>query len=116
MFKWINRISIFQRLVGAFVLVAMIGAAIGTVGFISTERMNGRAQITYEQGLTGLKFTARAEAAVVYSGRAIEAAILAPDEKTRDEQLADARRFHVTDKGVVLVTADMLRKLAAGPG
>ena len=29
---------------------------------------------------------------------------------------ADERRFHVTDKGVVLVTADMLRKLAAGPG
>ena len=25
---------------------------------------------------------------------------------------ADARRFHVTDKGVVLVTADMLRRLA----
>jgi glucose-1-phosphate adenylyltransferase len=29
---------------------------------------------------------------------------------------ADARRFHVTDKGVVLVTADMLRKLTAAPG
>jgi glucose-1-phosphate adenylyltransferase len=27
---------------------------------------------------------------------------------------ADARRFHLTDNGVVLVTADMLRKLAAG--
>ena len=25
----------------------------------------------------------------------------------------DARRFHVTDKGVVLVTADMLRRLQA---
>ena len=29
---------------------------------------------------------------------------------------ADARRFHLTDGGVVLVTADMLRKLAAGSG
>jgi glucose-1-phosphate adenylyltransferase len=28
------------------------------------------------------------------------------------ERAADARRFHVTDKGVVLVTADMLRRLA----
>jgi len=32
------------------------------------------------------------------------------------DRAADARRFHVTDKGVVLVTADMLRKLPAGPG
>ncbi|MGH8221117.1 MAG: glucose-1-phosphate adenylyltransferase [Steroidobacteraceae bacterium] len=29
---------------------------------------------------------------------------------------ADSHRFHVTDKGVVLVTADMLRKLSAGQG
>jgi glucose-1-phosphate adenylyltransferase len=32
------------------------------------------------------------------------------------DRSADARRFHVTDNGVVLVTADMLRKLAAAPG
>jgi glucose-1-phosphate adenylyltransferase len=32
------------------------------------------------------------------------------------DHTADARRFNVTDKGVVLVTADMLRKLSAGQG
>jgi methyl-accepting chemotaxis protein len=56
--------------------------------------MNVRAQLTYAEDLTGLKFTARAETAVVSSGRALEAAILAPDEKSRDELLADARRYH----------------------
>jgi methyl-accepting chemotaxis protein len=116
MFKWINRISIFQRLVGAFVLVALIGAAIGTVGFVSTERMNGRAQITYEQGLTGLKFTARAEAAVVYSGRAIEAAILAPDEKTRSDQLADARRYHDEAKENLEKAAPLFEATEQGKG
>ncbi len=30
------------------------------------------------------------------------------------ERAADERRFHVTDKGIVLVTSDMLRKLSAG--
>jgi methyl-accepting chemotaxis protein len=89
-----NRISIYKRLVGAFVLTALIGAAVGVVGYVSTSRMNTRAQLTYEQDLTGLKFTARAETAIVSSGRAIEAAILAPDDKTRNELLADARRFH----------------------
>jgi hypothetical protein len=28
------------------------------------------------------------------------------------DRAADAARFHVTDKGVVLVTSDMLRSLA----
>jgi len=56
--------------------------------------MNARAQLTYDQDLTGLKYASRAESAVVYSGRALEAAILAPDEKTRAELLADARRYH----------------------
>jgi glucose-1-phosphate adenylyltransferase len=32
------------------------------------------------------------------------------------DRSADARRFHLTDKGVVLATADMLRKLAQQPG
>jgi methyl-accepting chemotaxis protein len=89
-----NRISIYKRLVGAFVITALIGAAAGIVGYVSTSRMNARAQLTYGQDLTGLKFTARAENSVLASGRALEAAILAADEKTRNELLADARRFH----------------------
>jgi methyl-accepting chemotaxis protein len=93
-----NRISIYKRLIGAFILLALIGAAIGTVGVVSTARMNKRAQLTYDQDLTGLKFAARAEADVVYSGRAIEEAMLAPDEKTRVDLLADARRYHTEAK------------------
>lgn len=114
----LNRISIYKRLIGAFVLLALLGAAVGTVGVTSTARMNRRAQLTYDQDLTGLKFTARAEAAVVSSGRALEAAILAPDEKTRDEQLADARRYHDEaktnlDKAMPLFDNEQGRALSA---
>jgi methyl-accepting chemotaxis protein len=90
----LNKITIYKRLLAAFTTAALIGAAIGTVGVISTSRMNTRAQLTYDQDLTGLKYTARAEADVVYSGRALEGAILAPDEKSRADLLADARRYH----------------------
>jgi methyl-accepting chemotaxis protein len=90
----LNRISIFKRLTGAFVVLALVGAAIGGVGILSTERMNARAQLSYDEDLTGLKFAARAEAAVVYSGRALDRAMLAPDEATRASLLADARRYH----------------------
>jgi methyl-accepting chemotaxis protein len=90
----LNRISIFRRLIGAFVILALVGAAVGAVGVLSTGRMNTRAQLTYDEDLTGLKFAARAEAAVVYSGRALSEAMLASDEKTRADLLADARRYH----------------------
>jgi len=89
----LNRVSIFWRLVLAFVLLALVGASIGVVGVLSTTRMNTRAQLTYEQDLTGLKFATRAEVSVAYCGRAIEAAILAPDEPNRAQLLAEARRF-----------------------
>jgi len=88
----LNRITIYKRLLIAFVLTALIGAAVGIVGLYSTSRMNGRAQLGYEQDLTGLKFVSRAETAVAASGRALEAAILAPDETTRKELLSEARR------------------------
>ena len=90
----LNRISIYKRLVGAFVITALISATAGVVGYVSTSHMNNRAQLTYERDLTGLKFTARAENGVIASGRALESAILAVDDKTRSDLLADARRFH----------------------
>ena len=90
----LNRISIYKRLLAAFVFLALIGAAVGTVGVLSTARMNERAQLTYDQDLTGLKFASRAESAVIASGRSLEAAILAPDEATRNDLLAEAHHYH----------------------
>jgi methyl-accepting chemotaxis protein len=114
----LNRISIYKRLVGAFVVTALIGATAGVVGYVSTSRMNDRAQLTYDEDLTGLKFTARAENDIVASGRAIEAAILAPDDKTRDDLIADARRYHADakdnlDKAAPLFDNDQGRGLHA---
>ncbi len=103
----LNRISIFGRTIGASVLLALIGALIGTVGVLSTARMNQRAQLTYEQDLTGLKFAARAETAVVVAGRALEKAVLARDEATRDDLLAEARRSHDEAKSYLDLAAPL---------
>ena len=84
----LNRMTIVQRLTAAFVLLALIGAAIGALGILSTSRMNERAQLTYGEDLTGLKIAARAESAVAYSGRALDKAMLATDEATRTALLA----------------------------
>jgi methyl-accepting chemotaxis protein len=89
-----NRISISRRLIAAFFVVALLGGVIGAVGVFGTWRMNDRAQLTYEQDLTGLKFATRTESSIVSSVRAIEAAMLATDDDVRSESLAEARRFH----------------------
>jgi methyl-accepting chemotaxis protein len=90
----LNRLTIVQRLTAAFVLLALVGAAIGALGIHSTARMNARAQLTYDDDLTGLKFAARAEAAVIYAGRTLDKAMLATDAATRTALLAEARRYH----------------------
>src|SRR5450631_1424856 len=88
----LNRIAISRRLLGAFLLLAVCGAAIGAIGVLSTSRMNDRAQLTYGEDLAGLKFAARAESDVIAAGRALDRSLLVPDEKSRAELLAEARR------------------------
>jgi methyl-accepting chemotaxis protein len=95
----LNRISIFWRLIVAFVVLALVGAAVGTVGVLSTARMNTRAQLTYDEDLTGLKYATRAEASIIYAGRSIEMAMLAPEAKARTDLLAEARQYEEEAKG-----------------
>ena len=83
-----------MRLIVSFVLVALIGGAIGAVGIFGTARMNARAERMYQKDLLGLKYSAAAEAAVVYTDRAVRSAVLAPDEKVRGDFLAEVRRRH----------------------
>jgi methyl-accepting chemotaxis protein len=88
-----NRMSITTRLIGAFILLALVGALIGAVGVGSTDRMNTRAQLTYDQDLTGLKFATRTEAAVLYAQRSLAAAMLTADADARAAALADATHY-----------------------
>jgi len=88
----LNRLTIRLRLLLAFLLLALLGAATGVVGILSTSRMNAWAQASYEQDLTGLKFVARAETALAYAARDVEAAAYAADPALREQRLADARR------------------------
>src|SRR5271169_6785958 len=110
----LNRISIVKRLIAAFSVLALVGAAIGVVGLVSMSRMDARAQRTYDLDLTGFKYATRAETAVVYSGHALEAAILAPDEKTRAALLADARRYHDDARSNLDRTAPLFAKEQEG--
>jgi methyl-accepting chemotaxis protein len=90
--SWLANIKVGTRLIVSFVLVALIGGAVGAVGIFGTSRMNQRAEQMYQSDLLRLKYSAAAEAAVVYSDRAVRSAMLAADEKARGEFLADARR------------------------
>jgi len=88
----LGRLSLFQRLFVAFLCLALIGSLIGAVGLLSAARMNARSQQGFAGDLRGLTLVWRAQFAVNESGRTLQAAVLAADEKTRGELLANAHR------------------------
>ena len=111
-----NRISITTRLIGAFILLALVGGIIGAVGVGSTARMNTRAQLTYNEDLTGLKFATRAEASILYAQRALGMAMISSDADVRSAGVTDAKRFvedakSDLDKMAPLFTTDQGREL-----
>ena len=111
-----NRISITTRLIGAFILLALVGGIIGAVGVGSTARMNTRAQLTYNEDLTGLKFATRAEASILYAQRALGMAMISSDADVRSAGVTDAKRFvedakSDLDKMAPLFTTDQGRDL-----
>ncbi len=87
-----NRISIRFRLVFACVLLSLLSVGIGAVGIYAASRIQGWAQASYEQDLTGLQLAGRAETALAYAARDLEAAVLLAEAAPRAQRLADARR------------------------
>jgi methyl-accepting chemotaxis protein len=88
----VQHLRIGPRLFGAFLLVALLGAAVAGVGVWGASRMNVRAHLLYEQDLVGLKLAARAELGVSGTARALQAAHLQTDEAARAAALAEATR------------------------
>ncbi|ADJ62804.1 methyl-accepting chemotaxis protein [Herbaspirillum seropedicae] len=87
--NWFTNLKVSHKLIGGFMIVALIGATIGTFGIIKAGQINDLATEMYELQVVGLRHSAQATLDLSSSNRAIRTAILAESPAEREASLND---------------------------
>jgi methyl-accepting chemotaxis protein len=74
--NWFNKLTVGSKLLGGFLIVAVIGALIGVLGIVSSSQINALGDQMYEKELLGLRHTAEANTQMMAATRAMRSAIL----------------------------------------
>ena len=69
--KWFENLKIARKLVTGFLIVAILGVAVGIVGIINMNNMNHNRQETYNHCTLGLKYAYKAEADFMALGKSM---------------------------------------------
>lgn len=85
--------KVSTQLIAGFMMVAAIGALIGTEGVLKAAQINGMAATMYEREMVGLRHTAEANILSLSAARSIRAAFLSPTEEQRAQHLQDVERL-----------------------
>ncbi|WP_075257421.1 methyl-accepting chemotaxis protein [Herbaspirillum camelliae] len=95
--NWFTNLKVSHKLIGGFMIVALIGATIGTIGIIKAGQINDLATEMYELQVVGLRHSAQATLDLSSSNRAIRTAMLAESPAEREASLNDlAKRLDNT--------------------
>jgi methyl-accepting chemotaxis protein len=89
------------KLVSAFVGVCALGALVSTIGIHNMASMNASAEVVFTKDMMGLYHIEEANQDLLYLGRAIRNALLAPTEEQRAAALAKA------DESLALMRKDL---------
>ena len=76
------------KLFGAFLAVSLFGAAVSAVGIRNASTINDANDLLYLQDLTGLSEVKEANIGMLYVGRALRNALLAPTDALRAEAMS----------------------------
>ncbi|WP_433693765.1 methyl-accepting chemotaxis protein [Herbaspirillum seropedicae] len=87
--NWFTNLKVSHKLIGGFMIVALIGATIGTFGIIKAGQINDLATEMYELQVVGLRHSAQATLDLSSSNRAIRTAMLAESPAEREASLND---------------------------
>ncbi len=78
------------KLIGAFILISLLGAAVSAIGIHNMSRLNDEADTMYERELTALSLVKEANISLIYVARDRRSAILASSDEERKKFLAKA--------------------------
>lgn len=87
--NWLAKLKVRTMLLGGFLIVAAIGAIIGTEGVLKAGELNDRATLMYKKELIGLQHSAEANIQLMASARAIRSALLSSTDEDRARHLKD---------------------------
>ncbi|WP_043328101.1 methyl-accepting chemotaxis protein [Curvibacter gracilis] len=77
-----------HKLIGSFIAVSLVGAAVSAIGVQSMAQINERDQALYEKELLGVSLLKQSTIDILYVGRAVRNIILAPSEERRTASLS----------------------------
>ena len=115
--NWLKKLKVSTTLISGFLIVAAIGAVIGTMGILKASEINGMANVMYEREMIGMRHAAEANIQLIAVTRSIRSAILSYTEEDRarnlkemdqridnvKKELGEAEKTFVRPKGKALV-------------
>ena len=87
-----KNLQLKTQLILAFILMAIVAAAVGTVGYINMREINSITNTIYNSDLLGLDQGAKARRSFLATGRYLRAAMLADTEALRQKHLDSSRQ------------------------
>ncbi|WP_374710468.1 MCP four helix bundle domain-containing protein [Massilia pseudoviolaceinigra] len=73
----LNNIKVGTRLLGSFLIIALLGSAVAAIGIFNMSTMNEQAELAYDRELLGLSYTKQANIDLIGMGRAARGVLLA---------------------------------------
>ncbi|MFJ3056786.1 methyl-accepting chemotaxis protein [Herbaspirillum sp. NPDC087042] len=103
--NWFTNLKVSHKLIGGFMIVALIGATIGTIGILKAGQINDMATDMYEMQVVGLRHSAQATLDLSSSSRAIRSAMLADSMEEREASLNNLGK-HLDNAALALQAAE----------
>jgi len=94
----LNNVKIGPKLIGGFLVVAVITLIIGILGVTNMGKINGMLGTLYKMHLIGISHAKDANVNLIYIGRSLRQYVLAKDQTEREEQFRKIEKFSETLK------------------
>ncbi|WP_409420749.1 methyl-accepting chemotaxis protein [Pseudaeromonas sp. ZJS20] len=89
--SFFSQMKLKTRLVLAFVLMSVVAAVVGAVGYVNMRQINEMTKVIYEKDLLGLELAGEATSEFMAIGRSVRAMMLADSEADREKRAQDTR-------------------------
>ena len=91
-----DNLKVQTRLLGGFLIVALLGAIVAAVGIYNMGAMNEQAERAYTNDLLGLSHSKEANINLIYVGRSMRNVLMAPDLEEKKRHIALLEKYRAT--------------------